>query len=306
MRLHHLTSIKHLSREQIEAIFVRAVELSSANPIALSTRSQHMFVGNIFFEPSTRTRLSFETAAKRLGMQVMTMNESTSSRVKGESYLDTVLTLEAMGCEAFVIRSKDETVCKKLANVLDHVRPHVHIINAGGGKKDHPTQGLLDVFTMQQSFSDLQDKKICIIGDIKHSRVARSTAQVLRRLDVENIHLVAPENLLPSPKEFTRCNMTTNIEEGLKDADVVMTLRIQKERMQESDIPSNEEYHRLYGLDSDRLALANEHAIVMHPGPMNRGVEITGAVADGIQSVITDQVANGVLIRMAILDLMLN
>lgn len=306
MNIKHLTSINDLSREQIEEIFERADKLSSFYVDSNKPSSDSVFIANLFFEPSTRTRLSFETAAKRLGLQVLTMNENTSSRVKGETYLDTVLTLEAMGAKAFVIRSKDEDICNQLVETLSAIKPHIHIINAGGGQKDHPTQGLLDVYTMQQHFDSLTDKKICIIGDIKHSRVARSTVQVLKKLRINNIHLIAPKNLLPDSDEFKDCFFSEDLKTGLTDADIVMALRIQKERMQSSDIPNTEVYSEQFGIKSERLSLAKDHAIVMHPGPMNRGVEISSELADSQRSVITEQVANGVLIRMAMLDLMLN
>jgi len=288
MKIKHLTSINDLSKTQIERIFSRAQLLAEADADDLSQRPDLVFI------------------AKRLGMEVLTMNESTSSRVKGETYLDTLLTLEAMGAKAFIIRTTNDSVCTEMANAMDQLRPHVKIINAGGGTLDHPTQGLLDVFTMLQYFPDLTEKKICIIGDIKHSRVARSTVQVLQKIGATNIHLVAPKNLLPDASEFSGAIQTQNLNDGLKDADVVMTLRIQKERMESSDIPSSDSYHQQFGIDSDKLKLAKEHAIVMHPGPMNRGTEISSELADGKRSVITEQVANGVLIRMALLDLLLS
>jgi len=306
MKLQHLTSINDLSDDQIQAIFKRARKFSNGQHSISSSDHSSPFIANLFFEPSTRTRLSFEAAAKRLGMQVLTLEDKNSSREKGESYLDTLLTLEAMGARGFIIRTTDESASSDLVQALGNKYPHVHIINAGGGKKDHPTQGLLDVFTMQQHYADLEKRKICIIGDIKHSRVARSTVQVLNSLNITNIHLIAPQNLLPESNEFSQCHLSDQLADGLSEADVVITLRIQKERMQSSDIPNNDEYQQRFGLHSENIKMAKPNAIIMHPGPMNRGVEISSGIADSSQSVITQQVANGVFIRMAILDLMLN
>ena len=305
MSFKHLINIQELDEDKIKAIFKRADQLATLSFDALKKRHEYKIIANLFFEPSTRTRLSFETAASRLGMQVLTMNENTSSRVKGESFLDTLLTLEAMDASVFIIRSKDQDVCYQLAEATNKVLPNIHIINAGGGKLDHPTQGLLDVYTMLKHFPNLADKKISIIGDIKHSRVARSSIQTLAKLGITNIHLVGPSDLLPGDDNLATYEQHTDIIPGITDADVIMTLRIQKERMQDADIPDTDSYRQQFGLSADKVKHANEDAIVMHPGPMNRGVEITSELADSKQSVITQQVRHGVLIRMAILDLML-
>lgn len=298
----HLCSINDLTQNQILALFAKADQLRNTSPDELSKRLKHRILANVFFEPSTRTRLSFESAAKQLGMHVLTMNENQSSRVKGESFLDTLLTLKAVGAEVFVIRTKHENICDEMAHQMSVLHPNTHVINAGGGTLNHPTQGLLDVYTMLRHKPVLQECKITIIGDIKHSRVARSTTQCLKKLGIKNVHLVAPEHLLPDADEFSECKLSTDINASIKNSDVVMTLRIQKERMQDSEIPNESEYHRRFGLSNERLKLAKPDAVVMHPGPMNREVEISSSVADGSQSLIEEQVNNGLFIRMALFD----
>lgn len=302
----HLCGIQDLEQAEIKAIFAKADKLSKLDPVKLSNRLPHRILANVFFEPSTRTRLSFESAAKQLGMHVLTMNEQQSSRVKGESFLDTLLTLRAVGADVFVMRTKDEYICEEMAKKMSELHPGTHVINAGGGTLNHPTQGLLDVYTMQKHKSDLKNCKIVIVGDVKHSRVARSTTQCLTRLGLGNITLVSPEHLLPEQSEFNACTLSTDLDSSVQDADIVMTLRIQKERMQSNEIPDNSEYHRQFGLTEKRLKLAKRDAIIMHPGPMNRDVEITSAIANSTQSVIQEQVRNGLFIRMALFDHFLN
>ena len=302
----HLTQIPQLSKLDVLEIFSRADKLRELPAAELAIRLKHKILANVFFEPSTRTRLSFESAAKQLGMHVLTMNENQSSRVKGESFLDTLLTLRAVGADVFVIRTKDERVCADMAVKMSQLHPGTHVINAGGGTLNHPTQGLLDVYSMLRHKPDLGNSKILICGDIKHSRVARSTTQCLALLGINNIQLIAPKQLLPQQSEFSNCELSTDLDKAIKNADIVMMLRIQKERMQNSDIPNPENYQENFGLTAKRLDTAKPDVIVMHPGPMNRGVEISSEVADGKQSIIEEQVNNGLYIRMALFDFYLN
>lgn len=302
----HLSQIANLSKSDVLEIFSRADKLREMPAAELALRLKHKVLANVFFEPSTRTRLSFESAAKQLGMHVLTMNENQSSRVKGESFLDTLLTLKAVGANVFVIRTKDENICSDMAEKMSLLHPGTHVINAGGGMLNHPTQGLLDVYSMLQHKHDLAKNKIVICGDIKHSRVARSTTQCLALLGIENVHLIAPKHLLPNQAEFPNCILSTDLDTALIDANIIMMLRIQKERMQDIDIPNPENYQENFGLTASRLKKAKPDAIVMHPGPMNRGVEITSEVADGKQSIIEKQVNNGLYIRMALFDFYLN
>jgi len=302
----HLCSIADLSKKDINIIFALADQLRTSPPSELSQHLSQRILANLFFEPSTRTRLSFESAAKQLGMHVLTVNEHQSSRVKGESFLDTLLTLQAVGAEVFVIRSKDQNVCQEMATQMSALHPNTHIINAGGGTLDHPTQGLLDVYTMLKHKPDLSNCKITIIGDLKHSRVARSTTQCLKKLGVNNIHLVAPEHIMPDAIDYPDCDLSSDTDTAITGADVVMALRIQKERMQSEQIPDHKLYHERFGVNQARLKLAKTDAIVMHPGPMNRGIEITSDIADSRQSVITEQVNNGLFIRMALFNFYLN
>jgi len=255
-------------------------------------------VANLFFEPSTRTRASFDLAARRLGAHVLNMDMQSSSRVKGETVLDTLYTLEAMNTDIFVIRDSEAGMPDFL---LDHVAPHVSVISAGEAHVSHPTQGLLDVLTIRSHKRRFAGLKVAIVGDIRHSRVARSTAQALATLGTTDVRLVAPPALLPEDAEFPGAQRFTRIADGIAGADVVMMLRIQKERMATSASLDESEYFREYGLDAARLRLASPGALVMHPGPMNRGVEISSEVADGPRSVIREQVNNGVAVRMAIL-----
>jgi aspartate carbamoyltransferase catalytic subunit len=256
-------------------------------------------VANLFFEPSTRTRASFELAARRLGAVVLSLDVSMSSRAKGESLLDTIYTLQAMQVDVFVIRDAQSGVPDF---ICDHVAPHVAVLNAGESHLNHPTQGLLDVLTMRRHRGRFEDMIVTIAGDIQHSRVARSAHHALQTLNVRELRLVAPPALAPDPAEFEGARLLDDIEAGVAGADVVMCLRIQRERMAASDNPDPADYHRQFGLTAARLALAKPDAIVMHPGPMNRDVEIAGSVADSPRSVITEQVTNGLAVRMAVMQ----
>jgi aspartate carbamoyltransferase catalytic subunit len=253
----------------------------------------------MFAEPSTRTRVSFELAARRLGADVINIEVQLSSRLKGESVLDTVATLESMHVDAFVLRDADSTVPELVAS---HVAEHVSVLSGGAGSQTHPTQGLLDALTVRQHKGRIEGLRIAIVGDIRHSRVARSSWQAFAALDAEEVRIVAPKGLMPSEDEFKGCARLTSLEDGIKNCDVVMMLRIQKERMTALSIPDEASYFAEWGLTTERLRAAKSDAIVMHPQPMNRGVEIASEVADGPQSVIRDQVRNGVAVRMAVLE----
>jgi aspartate carbamoyltransferase catalytic subunit len=260
-------------------------------------------LGNLFTEPSTRTRVSFELAARRLGAEVVNLEVQLSSRAKGETMLDTIHTLESLHFDGFIIRDSQPGV---VAHVAANVAPHVSVFSAGEAHLSHPTQGLLDALTVRQHKGMRFDSlSIAIVGDIKHSRVARSAYEVFTGLGVGELRLVAPPALMPESGEFPAGARFGTPEQGLAGADVVMMLRIQKERMAQADIPDGEEYFARYGLTAPRLRLAKPDAIVMHPQPMNRGVEIDSEVADGPQSVIRDQVRNGVAVRMAVLESLL-
>ena len=300
-RLRHLVTLQDLPREQLVELLDRAENFLTA-PGALPARNRVLAgrtVANLFFEPSTRTRASFELAARRLGADVLSLDVSTSSRAKGETLLDTIYTLQAMQVDIFVIRDAQSGVP---AFICDHVAPHVAVLNAGESHLNHPTQGLLDILTMRRHKGRFEDLVVTIAGDIQHSRVARSAYHALATLGVGELRLVAPPALAPDPDEFRGATLLDNIEAGVRDADVVMCLRIQRERMEVSRNPDAEDFHRQFGLTMERLALARPDAIVMHPGPMNRDVEIAGSVADSAQSVITEQVTNGVAVRMAVMQ----
>ncbi|HUI60182.1 MAG TPA: aspartate carbamoyltransferase catalytic subunit [Steroidobacteraceae bacterium] len=298
--LRHLLTLEPLRRQDIERLLDRAqtyVRPLGARP-PTSNALAGVTVANLFTEPSTRTRVSFELAAKRLGADVVNLEVQLSSRVKGESMLDTVYTLQSLHVDVMVIRDAEAGVP---ALVASHVAPHVSVLSAGEAHVSHPTQGLLDALTVRQRKKRFDNLAIAIVGDIRHSRVARSAFQVFRTLGVPDLRLVAPAALMPDSDEFSGGSRHTALETGLKDADVVMMLRIQKERMGQADLPDADRYFAQYGLTPERLALARSTAIVMHPQPMNRGIEIASDVADGSQSVIRDQVRNGVAVRMAVL-----
>ena len=258
-------------------------------------------VCNIFFENSTRTRTTFEIAAKRLSADVINLNVNTSSQSKGETILDTVDNLTAMHADMFVVRHAQSGAAHLIAR---HVAPHIHVINAGDGRHAHPTQGLLDVFTVRRYKPDMQNLRVALVGDILHSRVARSEIHALTTLGVPEVRVIAPKTLLPEHVEKLGVQVYHDMREGLKDVDVVMMLRLQNERMTGAMLPSAQEYFKCYGLTQEKLALAKPDAIVMHPGPMNRGVEIDSAVADGQQSVILPQVTYGIAVRMAVMSIL--
>ena len=298
--LRHLLTLDGLPRADIERLLERAQ--SFVRPLGekppISTALTGVTVANLFTEPSTRTRVSFELAAKRLGADVVNLEVQLSSRVKGESMLDTVFTLQSLHVDVMVIRDPEAGVPDLVAT---NVAPHVSVLSAGEAHVSHPTQGLLDALTVRQHKKRFDKLGIAIVGDIRHSRVARSSYHVFRTLGVPDLRIVAPEALMPPSEEFAGCSRHTTLESGLKGVDVVMMLRIQKERMGQVDLPDADRYFSMYGLNPERLELARPDAIVMHPQPMNRGIEIASDVADGKQSVIRDQVRNGVAVRMAVL-----
>ena len=299
----HLLSAADLTREDAELVLATADEMRSLadRPIKKLPALRGRTVVNLFFEDSTRTRISFEAAAKRLSADVITFSAKGSSVSKGESLKDTALTLEAMGADAVVVRHGSSGAPHRLAN-SGWVRSSV--VNAGDGTHEHPTQALLDAFTMWRHLGNLDGRRVAIVGDVLHSRVARSNALLLRTLGAE-VTLVAPPTLLPVGVETWPVETSYDLDGVLPKADVVMMLRVQRERMGEAFFPSSHEYASRYGLDAARLASMPEHAIVMHPGPMNRGMEIAAEVADSVRSTIVEQVGNGVSVRMAVLYLLL-
>lgn len=257
-------------------------------------------VFNLFFENSTRTRTTFEIAAKRLSADVFNLNINVSSAAKGESLLDTIANLSAMQADLFVVRHEASGAPYLIAQ---HVAPHVHVINAGDGRHAHPTQALLDMYTIRHFKKDFSNLTVAVVGDILHSRVARSNIHALTTLGVAEVRAIAPLTLLPSGLEQMGVRVFTDMNEGLKDVDVIIMLRLQNERMRGALLPSSHEYFKHYGLTEEKLALAKPDCIVMHPGPMNRGVEIASSVADGQQSVILNQVTFGIAVRMAVMSI---
>jgi len=299
-QLRHLITLDGLSSEQVRDLLDRAqtyLRRPGAAP-AMSRALEGVTVANIFTEPSTRTRSSFELAARRLGADVLNLEIMLSSRVKGETVLDTVYTLQAMAVDVFVIRDAEPGVGQYVA---EHVQDHVSVLSAGEAHLSHPTQGLLDALTILQYKGGFRDLVVAVVGDVRHSRVARSAYQVLTALEVGELRIVAPDALMPDPGEMPGARRFGAIEDGIAHADVVMMLRIQKERMAEAMIPDPHDYFARWGLNRQRLKLARPEAIVMHPGPMNREIEIASDVADGSHSVIRQQVTNGVAVRMAVL-----
>lgn len=300
----HLLSAADLTRDDATLILDTADELArvSDRPVKKLPTLRGRTVVNLFFEDSTRTRISFEAAAKRLSADVINFSAKGSSVSKGESLKDTALTLEAMGADAVVIRHP--------ASGAPHTLAHSgwiggSIVNAGDGTHEHPTQALLDAFTMRRHLRNLAGRKVVIVGDVLHSRVARSNVLLLSTLGAD-VTLVAPPTLLPVGLDQWPCTYSYDLDASLGGADAVMMLRVQRERMNAAFFPSAREYSRRYGLDADRMSRLPEHAIVMHPGPMNRGLEITAAVADSDRAVIVEQVTNGVSVRMAVLYLLLS
>jgi len=303
-QLQHLLCIEGLSRQIIDEIFVRAdsfLDLKNNN-VKKTDLLNSKTICNLFFENSTRTRTTFEIAAKKLSADVINLNVSTSSQSKGESILDTINNLIAMHADMFVIRHNQSGAAHFIAKNIDQ---NIKVVNAGDGYHSHPTQGLLDAFTIRHYKKDFKNLKIAIIGDIKHSRVARSEINALNILGVPELRVIAPQTLMPFGVKDLGVIPFDNLDHGVKDVDVIMMLRLQKERMDSALIPSQEEYFKTYGLTSKRVELANPDCIIMHPGPMNRGVEIESSVADSNKAVILPQVSFGIAIRMAVMSLLM-
>jgi aspartate carbamoyltransferase catalytic subunit len=304
-RLRHLLTLRGLTRRQLSELLDRAETFLSPHgrEVVRSRALAGRTVANLFFEPSTRTRASFDLAAKRLGADVLNLDVNTSSRKKGESILDMIYTLQAMQIDVFVVRDASAGVPAYIAR---NVNEFVSILNAGEADVSHPTQGLLDVLTIRQHKPDFHNLTVAIVGDIAHSRVARSAAEALTIMGVGELRLISPPALAPEPGVIPSGLVMHRLDEGLRGADVVMALRIQRERIGNLDgVPGIDEYFANYGISQDRMKLAAPDAIVMHPGPMNRGIEIESALADSPHSVITKQVTNGVAVRMAILSVVI-
>lgn len=303
-QLRHFLTIEGLKRDLLTEIMDRAEQFSSLSgrQVKKVPLLRGKTIVNLFFENSTRTRTTFELAAKRLSADVMNLNISTSATSKGESLLDTLHNLQAMHSDMFVVRHDQSGAAEFIAQ---HVAPHVSVINAGDGCHAHPTQAMLDMFTIRRHKQHFPDLRVAIVGDILHSRVARSQIQALSTLGVGEIRVIGPKTLLPSDTETLGVHVYHDMEQGLKDIDVVIMLRLQFERMQGALLPSAQEYYQTYGLTQQKLAIAKPDAIVMHPGPINRGVEISSEVADGPQSVILEQVTHGIAVRMAVMSMAL-
>ena len=301
-RLKHFLSTENLPRDLLVEILDNAERFTPLGERAVKSVPllRGKTVVNLFFEPSTRTRTTFELAAKRLSADVMSLNIEASATKKGESLSDTLRTLEAMQCDMFVVRHQNSGAAEFIAS---QVAPHISVINAGDGRHAHPTQAMLDAFTIRRNKPNFTTLKVAIVGDIEHSRVARSEIHALKTLGVPDIRLVGPQTLLPRHTEKLGVDVYHRMEEGIEDVDVVMMLRLQQERMKSALLPSAQEYFQTYGLTKKRLRLAAKDAIVMHPGPINRGVEIDSEVADSDRSVILQQVAHGIAVRMAVMSM---
>ncbi|TWI09455.1 aspartate carbamoyltransferase catalytic subunit [Aerolutibacter ruishenii] len=304
--LRHLLTLDGMPRAQFTALLDRAQHFAEGHDARGALAG--IAVCTLFFEPSTRTRMSFTLAAQRLGADVLSFDASSSSTSKGETARDTLKNLEAMGVRGFIVRHKQDGAVAELAAAAN---PGTALLNAGDGRSNHPTQGLLDMLTLRQAKgADFSRLKVAIVGDVKHSRVARSDLHALRTLGVGegqsiDIRVCGPASLLPDDGTLAGCTVTHDLDAALEGVDVAMMLRLQRERMEEGLVASLDDYHRDYGLTAARLRRAASDAVVMHPGPMNRGVEITDEVADGPQSLILTQVRNGVAARMAVLEALL-
>jgi aspartate carbamoyltransferase catalytic subunit len=311
--LQHLLSIEGLPRALIVHILDTAAGFAGLVDPRREVKKLPLLRGrsvfNLFFENSTRTRTTFEIAAARLSADIINLNVQASSTNKGESLLDTIDNLSAMHADIFVVRHAQSGAPYLIAKHLDKVRAgdeqgHIHVINAGDGRHAHPTQGLLDAYTIRHYKQDFTKLRVAIVGDVLHSRVARSDIHALTTLGVPEVRVIGPRTLLPAGLEQMGVSVFTDMAKGLDGVDVIMMLRLQSERMNGALLPSAHEYFKSYGLTAEKLALAAPDAIVMHPGPMNRGVEIESSVADGSQSVILPQVTFGIAIRMAVMSIL--
>lgn len=301
-RLRHFLSIDGLPRELLTEVLDTAEGFSSVaeQTVKKVPLLRGKTIVNLFFEPSTRTRTTFELAAKRLSADVLNINVAVSATTKGETLLDTLRNLEAMHSDMFVVRHTDSGTAHFIAQ---HCAPDVAVINAGDGRHAHPTQAMLDMFTIRRHKGSFENLRIAIVGDILHSRVARSQIKALNTLGAAEVRVIAPRTLLPTAAESLGVTVFHHMKQGLRDVDVIIMLRLQRERMQGAMLPSELEYFQLYGLTEDKLVYAKADAIIMHPGPINRGVEIESSVADGPRSVILEQVTNGIAVRMAVMSM---
>ncbi len=298
----HFLTIEGLKRERLVEILDTAESFVGVNDKAAKKVPllRGKTVANLFFENSTRTRTTFELAAKRLSADVLNINVNVSAVTKGETLLDTLRNLQAMQCDMFVVRHSSSGAAHFIAS---HVEPHIGVINAGDGQHSHPTQAVLDMFAIRRNKGDFANLKVVIVGDILHSRVARSQIHALNILGCGNITAVGPKTLLPQQMQELGVHVRHDLDDALVGADVVIGLRLQKERMRSALLSTEDEYYRSFGLTERRMQLAKPDAIVMHPGPTNRGVEIEASVADGPQSIILEQVTGGIAVRMAIMSI---
>ena len=302
--LRHFLTTEGLSRALLQKILDHAASFANVagRPVKKVPLLRGRTIANLFFEPSTRTRTTFELAAKRLSADIINLNIPASAQSKGERLGDTLQTLEAMHCDMFIVRHGESGAAHYIAR---RAAPHISVINAGDGRHAHPTQAMLDMFTLRQHKGGLENLRVAIVGDVLHSRVARSEIHALSTLGALEIRVVGPPTLIPKGVERLGVQVCHDMDAGLDGVDAVMMLRLQKERMRSALLPSEYEYFQRYGLTEQRLARARPDAIVMHPGPINRGVEIDSAVADGQRSVILQQVSHGIAVRMAVLAMTL-
>ena len=299
-RLKHFLTIEGLSKQLLIDILDYAESFASVGDRAVKKVPllRGKTIVNLFFEPSTRTSTTFELAAKRLSADILNLNMATSSTSKGESLLDTLRTLEAMHSDMFIVRHSNSGAAHFIAR---HVAQHISVINGGDGQHAHPTQAMLDMFTIRRHKNTFDTLRVAIVGDILHSRVARSDIFALKTMGVNEVRVIGPKTLIPSGIETLGVNVHDNLETGLRDIDVIIMLRLQKERMITASIPSELEFFRRYGLTEEKLKVAKADAIVMHPGPINRGIEIDSSIADIDRSVILQQVSHGIATRMAVM-----
>lgn len=299
-RLKHFLTTEGLSRQLLVEILDHAESFAevAGRVVKKVPLLRGKTIVNLFFEPSTRTSTTFDLAAKRLSADVLNLNMATSSTSKGESLLDTLHTLEAMHSDMFIVRHASSGAAHFIAS---HVAPHISVINGGDGQHAHPTQAMLDMFTIRKHKPSFDTMRVAIVGDILHSRVARSDIHALKTLGVNDVRVVGPATLIPVGIESLGVQVFNNLQQGLDGVDVIIMLRLQKERMVTASIPSEHEYFKRYGLTEEKLAVAKPDAIVMHPGPINRGIEIDSKVADSDRSVILQQVSHGIAVRMAVM-----
>ena len=301
-RLRHFLTIDGLSRDLLIQILDTAESFAAlpGRPVKKVPLLRGRIITNLFFENSTRTRTTFELAAKLLSADVINFNIGTSATSKGETLLDTLRNIEAMHADMFVVRHGQSGAAQFIA---EHASPRVSVINAGDGRHAHPTQAMLDMFTIRKHKGDFTPLRVAIVGDVLHSRVARSQILALNTLGVSEVRIVGPRTLLPTEARSLGVHVFHSLEEGISDVDVVIMLRLQNERMDGALLPNEHEYYRLYGLTDERLEAAKPDAIVMHPGPMNRGIEVDSEVADGPRSVVLQQVSYGIAVRMAVMSM---